>query len=231
MRFVVLGKGKTGTLVAEVGRERGHNLIAANSQDNQNGAALTPERLAHIDVVIDFTAPEAVIHNITACAHARTNMVIGTTGWRQHLDKVRELTEASGIGLVYGSNFSVGMNIFLETARVAAAALPFGYSARIMERHHAQKKDAPSGTAVSIQSVMGDAAGLLEPIEIISIREGDVIGTHAILLDSEDDTIMLTHDAKSRRGFAQGAVRAAEWVTGKKGFFEFKNIFRELASS
>src|SRR5262249_42102879 len=125
-------------------------------------------------------------------------------------------------------NFSVGVNIFLETIRAAAAALPLGYSARIMERHHTQKKDSPSGTAIIIQTLMGDAAAVSEPVEIISIREGDVVGTHAVLLDSENDTMMLTHDAKSRRGFAEGAVRAAEWIGGKRGFYEFKDIFHEI---
>ncbi len=228
MRFVVLGKGKTGTLVAEVAHERGHLVTAVASAENQNGAALTTEKLAGINAVIDFTAPEAVIHNITACAHAKINMVVGTTGWHQHVDKVRELVELSGIGFVYGPNFSVGVNIFFATVRAAAAALPLGYSARIMERHHAQKRDSPSGTAVSIQQSMAEASGASDPVEIISIREGDVVGTHAVLLDSEHDTMMLTHDAKSRRGFAEGAVRAAEWIAGKHGFYEFKDIFQEL---
>jgi 4-hydroxy-tetrahydrodipicolinate reductase len=228
MRLVILGKGKTGTLVAEVARERGHQVTTTASAENENGIALTPDKLAGVDAVIDFTAPEAVIHNITACAHAKTSMVVGTTGWYQHLAKVRELVELSGIGFVYGANFSVGVNIFFETVRAAAAALPLGYSARIMERHHTQKKDSPSGTAITIQKLMGDATGVSEPVEIISIREGDVVGTHAVLLDSENDTMMLTHDAKSRRGFADGAVRAAEWIAGRHGFYEFKDIFHDI---
>jgi 4-hydroxy-tetrahydrodipicolinate reductase len=214
--------------VTEVAVERGHHVTAAGATENENGAALTPERLQGVDAVIDFTTPEAVIHNITACARARTNMVVGTTGWYQHLAKVRELVQLSGIGFIYGGNFSVGVNIFFESIRGAAEALSHGYTARIMERHHAQKKDSPSGTAVSIQKIMSEAARPIDPVEIISIREGDAIGTHAVLLDSPDDTIMLTHDAKSRRGFAEGAVRAAEWITGKSGIFEFKDVFREL---
>jgi 4-hydroxy-tetrahydrodipicolinate reductase len=228
MNLVVLGKGKTGSLVAEIARERGHQVAAVDSHLNEGGVALTPEKLGGVHAVIDFTAPDAVIHNITACAHAKTNMVVGTTGWYAHLPKVRELVEVSGIGFVYASNFSAGVNIFFETVRAAAAALPLGYSARIMERHHTQKKDSPSGTAVTIQKVMGEVAKTEQPVEIISIREGDAVGTHAVLLDSESDTMMLTHDAKSRRGFAEGAVRAAEWIAGKRGFYEFKDIFREL---
>jgi 4-hydroxy-tetrahydrodipicolinate reductase len=228
MNLLVLGKGKTGALVAEIARERGHSVTAVGSADNTAGGALTPERLSDIDVVIDFTTPDAVIHNITACAHAKKNMVVGTTGWYAHTAKVRELVELSATGFVFGSNFSIGVNIFFESVRAAAPALRFGYSARIMERHHTQKKDAPSGTAVTIQRLMGEAAPGTEPVEIVSVREGEVVGTHAVLLDSDNDTMMLTHDAKSRRGFAEGAVRAAEWIAGKQGFYEFKDIFREL---
>ena len=228
MRFVVLGKGKTGSLVAEIARERGHAVAVAATAENEDGAALTTERLRDVNTVIDFTTADAVVHNITACAKARVNMVVGTTGWYQHLPKVRELIDLSEIGFIYGSNFSVGVNIFFETAKAAAEALDHGYTARIMERHHAEKKDSPSGTARSIQTIMEEAANKRDAIEIISIREGDVVGTHAVLIDSENDTLMLTHDAKSRRGFADGAVRAGEWIAGKKGMFEFKDIFRKL---
>lgn len=227
MRILVLGKGKTGALVAEVARERGHQVTVVGSTENRDGAAVKPEKLTGIDVVIDFTLPESVIHNISAVVHAKKNMVVGTTGWYAHVNKVKELVSLSGTGFVYGANFSVGVNVFFEMVRAASAALPLGYTARIMERHHTQKKDSPSGTAIVIQQLLGkDMQG--NPTEIVSIREGDTVGTHAVVLDSENDTMMLTHDAKSRRGFAEGAVRAAEWVHGKKGFYEFKDVFREL---
>jgi 4-hydroxy-tetrahydrodipicolinate reductase len=228
MNLLVLGKGKTGALTAEIARDRGHSVTTVGAAENAGGAALTSDKLRNVDVVLDFTMPEAVVHNITACAHAKKNMVVGTTGWYAHTAKVRELVELSGIGFVYGSNFSIGMNIFLEAVCAAATALRFGYDARIMERHHTQKKDSPSGTAITIQKIMSEIGSPPEPIDIVSVREGDVVGTHAVLLDSEHDTMMLTHDAKSRRGFAEGAVRAAEWIVGKHGFYEFKDIFREL---
>jgi 4-hydroxy-tetrahydrodipicolinate reductase len=228
MKLLVLGKGKTGAMVAEIAREHSHYVTAIGAAENTGGAALTSDKLRHIDVVLDFTTPEAVIHNITACAQAKTSMVVGTTGWHAHTGKVRELVELSGIGFVYGSNFSIGVNIFLEAVRAAATALRFGYDARIIERHHTQKKDSPSGTAITIQKIMGEVGSLTEPVDIVSVREGDVVGTHAVLLDSDNDTMMFTHDAKSRRGFAEGAVRAAEWIAAKHGFYEFKDIFREL---
>jgi 4-hydroxy-tetrahydrodipicolinate reductase len=134
--------------------------------------------------------------------------------------------EESKIGFVYGSNFSVGVNIFFEIVRAASAATSFGYDVKIIERHHEQKKDKPSGTAVTLHKVIQEASGA--DAEVTSIREGDVVGTHTVLLDSESDTMMLVHDAKSRRGFAEGAVRAAEWVKDKKGFYEFKDVFSQM---
>ena len=149
LRLLVLGRGRTGALVGEVARERGHSVRALGAAENEDARALTPERLREIDVVIDFTTPEAVLPNITACARAGAQMVVGTTGWHTHAPKVRELVEATGIGFVYGSNFSVGVNLFFEVARAAAAALPLGYTARIMERHHAEKKDSRMAWVIS----------------------------------------------------------------------------------
>jgi 4-hydroxy-tetrahydrodipicolinate reductase len=140
------------------------------------------------------------------------------------------LVEAHGTGLVYAANFSVGVNLFLEVARAAAAALQHGYSGQIFERHHVHKKDAPSGTAIAIQNAVRQAGGETEDanLEITSFREGEVVGMHEVVLDSSADRIYLCHDAKSRQGFAEGAVRAAEWLAGKKGFHDFKDVWREL---
>ncbi|MGH9603606.1 MAG: 4-hydroxy-tetrahydrodipicolinate reductase, partial [Terriglobales bacterium] len=126
-----------------------------------------------------------------------------------------------GIGFLYSANFSVGVNLFFDIARTAAAMLRQDYRGTIVERHHIHKKDAPSGTAVKLRQIIEDASGA--DLEIASVREGEVVGTHIIRLDSPADTITLTHEAKSRRGFAEGAVRAAEWMKDKKGFFEFKD--------
>ena len=124
--------------------------------------------------------------------------------------------------------FSVGVNLFFDVARAAAAALRHDYSGQIFERHHAHKKDAPSGTAIAIQQVIREASGQDEALEITSFREGDVVGLHEVVLESGHDRIYLCHDAKSRRGFAEGAVRAAEWLQGKKGFYDFKDVWRQL---
>lgn len=227
MNILVLGRGKTGTLVADVAEQRGHKVTAWGAAENPAGAALTQERLAEFDVVIDFTTPAAVLENIRGVARAGKNMVVGTTGWQSELEWAHRLADANGIGFVYGSNFSIGVNLFFEIAETAASAQRLGYTAAITERHHTQKKDAPSGTAVTLQTILGQGADEQLP-EITSIREGDTVGTHVIFLDSPYDSMMLVHDAKSRLGFAEGAVRGAEWLHGRKGFYEFKDIFREL---
>ena len=226
MILLILGRGKTGALVAEVARQRGHEVRVLGSVENLQAAALTAESLRNVAVVIDFTTPQAVLQNIAACVRARKNLVVGTTGWYDHLPQVRDSVAKSGIGLLYASNFSVGVNLFFDIARTAAAALHHGYSGEIMERHHAQKKDAPSGTAVVIQKILRDAGG--QELEIVSLREGETVGLHEVVLDSAHDTIRLAHDAKSRRGFAEGAVRAAEWLAGRSGFFDFRDVWREL---
>jgi 4-hydroxy-tetrahydrodipicolinate reductase len=226
MNILLLGRGKTGSLVAEVARQRDHRVEVLSAADNPQASALTPAKLARFDTVIDFTAPRAVVQNIEACVHAGKNIVVGTTGWHEDLARIRQLVEEGGSGFVYAANFSIGVNLFFDVARTAAAALRHRYSGQIFERHHAQKKDAPSGTAIALQRIVQDASG--NEIEITSFREGEVVGMHELTLDSPADKIYLCHDAKSRRGYAEGAVRAAEWLAGKKGFFDFKDIWREL---
>jgi len=222
MNLLVLGRGKTGSLVAEVAAVRGHKVRAMGSEENAGAAALSKEELAHFDCVIDFTTPTAVIPNIIACTQAGVNMVVGTTGWYDKLPQVKELVQHSRSGFLYASNFSLGVNIFFAIATAASAALKSGYTARVVERHYAQKKDSPSGTAITIKQRLG-----ADDVEITSIREGETVGQHVIMLDSPNDTMMLVHDAKSRRGFAEGAVVAAEWLQGKKGFYEFKDVVKE----
>jgi 4-hydroxy-tetrahydrodipicolinate reductase len=226
MNLLILGRGKTGSLVAEAARSRGHGVSVLCAADNLNAAALTAARLATHDVVIDFTAPHAVLAHIDACLKQKKNLVVGTTGWYSELPRIRQLVEENRTGFLYAANFSIGVNLFYDISRTAAAALQHQYSGQIFERHHAQKKDAPSGTAVAMQRIIQTASGT--ELEITSFREGDVVGMHELILDSPADRIYLCHDAKSRRGFAEGAVRAAEWLAGKQGFFDFKDVWREL---
>jgi 4-hydroxy-tetrahydrodipicolinate reductase len=230
MNLLILGRGKTGSLVAQVAEERRHHIRIAASQENAACAALTPEKLSDIDAVLDFTAPHCVVSHIEACIKAGKNMVVGTTGWHKETERVRALVDQHKTGFLHAANFSVGVNLFLEIARASAAALHHNYSGKIFERHHATKKDAPSGTAIAIQSVIRDAGSHHhgEALEITSFREGDAVGLHEVVFESAADRIYLCHDAKSRRGFAEGAVCAAEWLAGKKGVYDFKDIWREL---
>ncbi len=226
MNILQLGHGKTGAMVAEIARSRGHNVRIMDVDENPDGSGLTAEVLSSIDVAIDFTSPKAVMNNVAACARHRTNLVVGTTGWYDKLDEVRQLVAASGSGLVYGANYSLGVNVFFQAVAAAARALREGYAGKIDEWHHITKLDAPSGTAVMLQDILQRHGG--KKLEITSYREGDATGTHTIELESEYDTITLTHEARSRRGFAIGAVRAAEWLKGKTGFYDFRDIFLEV---
>jgi len=228
MNLLLLGHGKTGSLAAEVARQRKHHVQIVKAKENESGEALTPSKLQTVDAVIDFTTPHCVLANIQACVQAGKNMIVGTTGWYDELDRVRKSVEAHGTGFVYSPNFSIGVNLFFEIARASAAALHHDYSGQIFERHHADKKDAPSGTAIAIQKTIRKESGAKENVEIVSFREGDVVGMHEIVFESPADRIYLCHDAKSRRGFAEGAVRAAEWLSGKKGFYDFKDVWRNL---
>ena len=227
MLFLVLGRGKTGSIVAEVAKERGHGVRVLGEEENQNASALTAPFLAGFDVVIDFTTPEAVVSNLRACLANGARVVVGTTGWYAHLDDMRELARRKGAGLLYGTNFSVGVQAMLRVARELAIAAP-DYRFRITETHHISKKDAPSGTALSIKQVLESANPALK-VDITSKREGDASGIHTIEARSQNDLIELKHEAFSRRGFAEGAVRAAEWLAGKTGVWEFSEIAGKLS--
>lgn len=230
MNLLILGRGKTGAVVADVARSRRHHVQVISCAENSGGCALTVDALAGIDAVLDFTTPAAAVSNAEACIRARKNLVVGTTGWYDEVPRLRELVLAANTGLVYGPNFSIGVNLFFEIAAIAGAALKFDYSGQIFERHHAGKKDAPSGTALTIQKIIRQAGGesTEKDVEIVSFREGEAVGMHELVFNSPADRIYLCHDAKSRLGFAEGAVRAAEWLAGKTGFYEFRNVWREL---
>jgi 4-hydroxy-tetrahydrodipicolinate reductase len=226
MNFLILGRGKTGSLVAQCAKERHHHVRVLGADENQGGKALTSDLLRDVNIVIDFTAPTSVMDNIQACLREQKNVVVGTTGWHAQAGSVRAEVERTGVGFLHGANFSVGVNLFFETLRSAAAALKHKYSGQIFERHHQQKKDAPSGTSLVLQRIIQDATGT--GLEITSFREGDVVGMHEVIFDSPNDRIYLCHDAKSRYGYAEGAVLGAEWLSGKTGFYDFKDIWREL---
>jgi 4-hydroxy-tetrahydrodipicolinate reductase len=228
MRILILGHGKTGKLVAEVAHERGHGVHVLDAKENAGAAALTPPFVTGFDVVIDFTTPEAAVQNMRACLAIGAKMVIGTTGWYDKLSDMRELAERKNAGLLYGSNYSIGVQVMLQLAAQMGAALQHaGYAFSIAETHHVSKLDAPSGTAITIREVVKKAAGL-EDLPIEATREGDAKGLHVLEAKSSADRLVLTHEAFSRRGFAEGAVRAAEWMATRTGCFDFREVFGQL---
>jgi len=225
MLILVLGRGKTGSLVAEVARERGHSVRSLDIEENRHAAALTAPNLAGVDVVIDFTAPEAAVENIRAVMSLGGHIVVGTTGWYAQLNDLKALAMKRSGGLLYGTNFSIGVQkLFRLTAELAQLE---GYTFSIDETHHTSKLDAPSGTALTLKEIIQAAHPGVE-IEVTSHRIGDAKGEHIVRATSEHDVLELRHDANSRRGFALGAVRGAEWLAGKSGAWEFREIFPQL---
>ena len=224
MQFLILGKGKTGSLVADVARERGHSVRALDITENEHAFALTAAALTGVDAVIDFTAPEAAVENMRAVLALGGHIVVGTTGWYAHLNEMKALAVKDG-GLLYGTNFSMGVQkLFRLTADLAKLE---GYTFSISETHHVTKLDAPSGTAITLQQII-QSVRPGEKVEITSHRVADAKGEHIVTASSDVDTLEVRHDAHSRRGFALGAVRGAEWLTGKSGAWEFRQIFEQL---
>jgi len=229
MRVLVLGVGKTGKLVAEVAAERGHSVHVLDAKENKDGAALTAPFVAGFDVVIDFTTPEAVVTNMRACLAVGAKMVIGTTGWYAKLADMKALAERREAGLLYGTNFSIGVQLMLELTRKMAAALKdAGYAFSIAETHHTSKLDAPSGTALTLRDAVLAEIGTDKEVLVHATRTGDVEGIHSLVAKGASDTLTLTHESHSRRPFAEGAVRAAEWLSTRTGVYDLRDVFDKL---
>jgi 4-hydroxy-tetrahydrodipicolinate reductase len=226
MLFLVLGRGKTGRVIAEVASEHGHGVRVVGEEENRNAMALTAPFLAGFDAVIDFTTPEAAVTNMRACLANGARMVVGTTGWYDHLGDMRALAARRNAGFLYGTNFSIGMQTLYRLARELAVAVPH-YRFKIIETHHMQKKDAPSGTALTLRQTVQTANPSLN-IPIESKREGDIAGIHILEARSAEEVIAVRHEAFSRRAFAEGAVRAAEWIADKTGVWDFSEIAHQL---
>jgi 4-hydroxy-tetrahydrodipicolinate reductase len=227
MRFGIVGAGKMGAEIQEMAARRGHDVVwKLDSRENAGGAALTPERLSSADVVFEFTTPAAAPGNLTALAAAGATVVCGTTGWDRDLPRVADAFRAGGGALVHASNFSVGVRNFFDLAKLAAGLYPpAGYAAYVVEEHHAEKRDAPSGTARRIAAIVQAVSGENPPVA--SVRAGTVPGTHRLVFESPEDEIELIHRARGRAGFARGAVWAAERVAGRQGVFEFGELLGE----
>ena len=229
MRILVLGQGKTGKVVVEVAAQRGHSVSGLDVLENAGATALTPPFVAGFDVAIDFTTPDAAVQNMRAVLATGGKIVVGTTGWYDKLADMRGLAERKGAGLLYGTNYSIGVQVMLKLAEQMGTSLArAGYKFSLVETHHVTKLDKPSGTAISIAEMVERGAGKKIAVPIESVREGDAKGTHVLEAISDADSIVLTHEAFSRRGFAEGAVRAAEWLAGRTGCYDFRDVWEKL---
>jgi 4-hydroxy-tetrahydrodipicolinate reductase len=218
--LAIVGYGKMGRMIEQFAPEYG--LTVALKRDLEPLAA---RDFQGIDVAVEFTVPEAVPANVETIAGFGVNLVIGTTGWLRHINAVKQAVDNNGTGLVWSPNFSIGVNAFFRLVSEAARLLSSQpeYGAWAWEIHHSAKKDAPSGTLLKLVEEM-KKSGYARPIDTGSNRAGTIPGTHEIGFDSAADTITLRHTARSREGFARGALKAAQWIVGKKGFHEFDPI-------
>jgi 4-hydroxy-tetrahydrodipicolinate reductase len=226
MRIAIIGTGRMGNTVAALAVERGHTVhTRVASGENPGGRALTRERLAGCDVAIEFTRPEAAPANLEALVTLGVPTVCGTTGWYHELPRIATVVEAGGGALLHAANFSVGVHLFLRSARELAKNFRERpeFAAAIVEEHHATKRDAPSGTALLLQRQLR-ASDPERPFPITSTREANLPGTHVLTYEGAHETITLKHVARDRGAFAAGAIMAAEWLRGKSGVFTFDDL-------
>jgi 4-hydroxy-tetrahydrodipicolinate reductase len=226
MRILLVGHGKMGRMVESLAGEHGYEVAGViDPKDPVGHDGPDADRWGGVDVAIDFTSPDAVVKNVPVLARRGINVVIGTTGWQKDEPAVRRLVADTGVGIVVAPNFSTGVVLF--EAIVSRAAALFGahdeFGAWVHEAHHNAKKDAPSGTALMLKRAM-EQAGFPRPIDVSSTRAGFIPGVHTVGFDGPADTITLTHSARDRSAFARGALLAARWVVGKRGWFDMHDV-------
>lgn len=221
MKALIIGYGRMGHVVEQLAAAEGIEIAGRIDIDNANS------EWPAADVAIDFSVPDAVPENFRRLAARKMNAVIGATGWHAHEPEMRALVDKAGLGVVVSGNLSIGVNLFQMIVAEAARLMTDHpeYGTWIHESHHAAKKDAPSGTALLLRDAM-TRAGVTRPIDIASTRAGMIPGVHTVGFDSASDTIELTHTARDRSGFGRGALRAAKWIQGKRGWFSMADVLR-----
>jgi 4-hydroxy-tetrahydrodipicolinate reductase len=242
----LIGRGRMGSEVERLAHSEGHEVaFALDESSNAGGRGLTQESLAGIDAVIDFSLADVVLEDIRRVAEAHVPMVVGTTGWYDHLEAARRCVEENDSALVYGANFSIGAHLFLELAKVAAKLFDGfpNYDPFVFEHHHRDKADAPSGTALRLARLVLDRVErkteiqignpeskiAKEALHVSSLRAGGAFGHHVLGFDGTGDRVEIAHVARSREGFARGALYAAEWIRGKKGVYDFANVLNGVS--
>jgi len=229
MKIGLIGNGKMGKLIASLARERGFEIVLTiDESDADLSANELVEKLKNINVAIDFSVAEAVKRNVEACCLAQVPLVEGTTGWNAEKETIKFLVEENDGAFVFGANFSIGVNLFYRIVDYASELFTKfeDYEAFIEEQHHSRKKDVPSGTALKLKDIVSEH--IKKDFSISVTRAGNIPGTHRVGFDGAADHILLEHTARSREGFASGAILAAEWVVGRKGFWEFTEVMDEI---
>lgn len=224
-RIAIIGDGKMGQAIRQLALEKGWNVAAVlGERESAGGSGINAATLGSAEVAVEFTQPDAAVPNIMASLRAGVPIVIGTTGWYDALPEVTRIAKETGTGLLWSPNFSLGVNVLIELARYAGTLMRSleGFDAHIVETHHSRKKDAPSGTAIAIGKAASDT--LDRPIPTTSVRTGSVPGTHELIFDGMFEQLSLTHLARDRRVFAEGALQAAGWLIGKKGVFTMRDV-------
>ena len=229
MKIALIGYGAMGRLIKTLAENKNHSVaVIIDETDASLSASELAVKLKGIDAAIDFSVAEAVSRNVEACLIAGVALVEGTTGWNAEKDSIRKLIEEKNGAFVFGANFSIGVNLFYRVVDFAAELFSKfeGYETFIEERHHSRKKDAPSGTALKLKDVV--AKHIAKDFSVAATRAGNIPGTHIVGFDGTADTVELTHTARSREGFASGAILAAEWIGDKKGFYEFTEVMDKI---
>lgn len=223
LKLALIGYGKMGQMVEKAALLSGHQIVAKIDSKKP----LNEKHLEKADVCIDFTHPKVIVKHIEFIASLKKNLVVGTTGWNEHIPHVKKIIEREEIGLLFSPNFSIGVHLFLQVVKQAAKQFLLfpEYDVGIVESHHQQKVDMPSGTAQMIAHTIEDVQGRKKLPSISSFRCGSIPGTHTVMFDSPIDSITMTHEARNREGFALGAIKAAEWVENRKGFYQMEDMF------
>jgi 4-hydroxy-tetrahydrodipicolinate reductase len=223
--IAIIGDGKMGHAIRDLAEAKGWKVAALiGERESAGGSGITRSTLGNADVALEFTEPKAAVKNITAALRAGLPVVAGTTGWYDQLPALTQVANDAGTALLWSPNFSLGVNVMIELARHAGTLMrPLAeFDAHIVETHHSKKKDAPSGTAVAIAKAAGES--LKREIPTTSVRTGSVPGTHELIFDGLYEQLSLTHVARDRRVFAEGALAAADWLVGKKGVFTMRDV-------
>lgn len=223
MKIALIGYGQMGQMIEKVALAKGYTIVAKTSSELWD-----EEGILQADICIEFTHPDSVLHHINKLAQLGKNIVIGTTGWHDKIDQVNDIIERNQVGAVYSPNFSIGVQLMFQLLDQASQLMsPFKqYDVAGIEYHHNKKKDMPSGTGLEMSRIVEQNMG--RSLNFSCVRCGSIPGTHTVLFDSPFDTISITHEARTREGFAVGAVQAAEWLQGKRGLYSFSECIKDI---